>query len=440
MMDIAGRKAAGDYPGSPGTPPPDETVHRQVRVVRRTPGGRFFPLALGLVAVVSFGVLSGCGEKIKPGERELSRIQVPSAPTVVVTAVPVPDSRTLSGTVRIRETIRLAPRVMAVIDEILVREGDEVRRGQVLARLADTELAARREQAAAGLAAAEAAFRTAGAALAEAESGNELAQATLVRYEQLYADQAVTDQEMDTVRARARAAAAAVDRMKAGVEAAEAAVGQARAALREAEIWESFAVITAPEGGTVLRRNADPGSMAAPGQPLFEIARTGDYYLELPVEEGFIGKVSAGDSLPVAIPSAGLSGTVPVREVVPKVEPGSRTFIVKVALPDAWTPKLRDGLFGTAEVTVKTTEQVTVPAEALVVRGKLTGVFTVGADQVVRWRLVRTGRAGSRGVQVLAGLHPGERVVVGRINEMRDGALMGRGTSGTGPNESRKGL
>jgi RND family efflux transporter MFP subunit len=98
-----------------------------------------------------------------------------------------------------------------------------------------------------------------------------------------------------------------------------------------------------------------------------------------------------------------------VTEISPAVDSGSRTVIVKIALPPHRS--LRSGMFGRAVFAAGERQALTVPLEAVTERGQVQSVFVV-EDNVARRRLVSLGaRAGGR-YQVLAGLHAAEKVIV----------------------------
>jgi multidrug efflux pump subunit AcrA (membrane-fusion protein) len=110
-----------------------------------------------------------------------------------------------------------------------------------------------------------------------------------------------------------------------------------------------------------------------------------------------------------------------VREVVPSVDPASRTFLVKVGLEGQ---DLRPGLFVRVMVPLGKKQVIVVPEKAVVRRGELTGVYTVEAGGLVTYRLIRTGRAYPGGLEVLSGLSPGEKIITDRVDRAQDGGVL----------------
>ena len=158
-----------------------------------------------------------------------------------------------TGTVHARETAIVSAQVIGRIQQVLVREGDNVRAGQTLALLDDAALRARMEQAQAGVKAAQ-------SEQAAAQTNAELAASTLDRYKQLEAQKSVSPQEMDEVSRRAEAARpSALRQCVRRPTRREAQESGARTML-------GYTRLRAPFAGVVTARMADPGTMASPGR------------------------------------------------------------------------------------------------------------------------------------------------------------------------------
>jgi len=169
----------------------------------------------------------------------------------------------------------------------------------------------------------------------------------------------------------------------------------------------------------VAKRYVDPGDLAWPGKALLVTHEPKHLRLEAFVREGLAGRISKGLELTVVATAIGreLNGTVD--EIVPAVDPKSRSLLVKVAVPP--TEGLYPGMFGKLRLQLGTRETVLVPASALVRVGQLEMVCLESEGEgegegqcnvdVVR-RLVTTGgRFGDR-VEILSGLTGGEVLAV----------------------------
>ena len=115
-----------------------------------------------------------------------------------------------------------------------------------------------------------------------------------------------------------------------------------------------------------------------------------------------------------------------VTEIVPASDPGSRSSTVKIDLFDGkggavGQTVLRSGLFGKARFAVGQKQLIKVPQKAILQRGQLTGVFVVDPSNIVRLRLIKTGKQYADQLEVLSGLNDGDRIVVEGIEKVKEG-------------------
>jgi RND family efflux transporter MFP subunit len=344
--------------------------------------------ALSLLA----GGLGCTAEKryVPPPPETVSNVSV-----LVVQRQSVPDYLEAVGTVRAAQTSQLASQTMGVITSISVREGDRVRRGQVLAVIDDAQARAGVDRANAALAASQQEVAATGADYA-------LAGSTLKRYENLYEKKSVSPQEYDEVKTRFAAA-------EARREAAQAGKAQAQAGLTQARISYEYTRIRAPFDGVITAKAADAGTMATPGMPLLVIEDPTRFRLEATVDETDIGSVRLGQTVPVTLDAAQTELLGKVVRIVPAVDPGTRTFTVEIEFPKA--ANLRSGLFGRARFARGQRESILIPQTALLERGQLHGVYVVGSDQLASLRYVTLGKLSGTNREVLSGLENGDRVV-----------------------------
>jgi RND family efflux transporter MFP subunit len=200
---------------------------------------------------------------------------------------------------------------------------------------------------------------------------------------------------------------------------AASALESARAASDQARTIESFTMITAPFDGMVTAKMVEPGNMASPGMPLLRLEDTREFRLEVRVDESRAGQIRTGDSVAVFLGTspAPIAGTVV--EVSRAVDADARTFLVKIALPDA--RDLQSGEFGKARFVGTSRHVLTVPSSAIVRRGQLTSVFVVDSG-VARVRLVDV-----RESEVLAGLTESELVILSPPPGLTDGRRVNAG-------------
>ena len=335
-----------------------------------------------------------------------------SAPAVVrgvalslVRTEPVPNIFMVSGTVQPENTAQIAPRIMGTVESIPVIEGSVVRAGQLLARIDAAQAQEALQQAQAGARAAQQQMNV-------AQSAQSLAASTLQRYELLRTRKSVSAQEYDEVRQHLQVA-------QAQFEAAQANAAQANAAVAQAQTTVAYADVRAPFAGVITRRFVDPGAMAAPGAPLFTLESTGPLHLEVNVDESDLAWLRVGALVPVRIDGATKTAQGRVVRIYPAADAASRSFTVKISLPQL--SMLRSGLYGSAEFSRGSKDGILIPESAILHEGNLTGLYVIGADGIAQLRYVTLGQAMGDKIAVLAGLSPGETIVV---------ASQGRGLDG----------
>lgn len=304
----------------------------------------------------------------------------PPPATFTVQAEPLATVVPVSGTIVARRTAEISTRMMARITAVEVEVGDRVRAGDVLVRLGTDDVAANRLKA-------EAAVRAAQAAHDEAAR-------QAARMDTLYAADVVAQVQRDGARL--------------GLAQAESQLALAKATLQEVETAASYATITAPFDGAVLRRFADEGDVANPGMPILVVEDAGERDAVVAVPVDLAADIRKGTRVRVTT-TDGRVGAAVVRAVAAGADPMTRTVEVRATLPADWPT----GAAITALVPAGVQEGIAVPVRAVVRRGQLTGVRVLSESGVtIRW--VRLGRTLGSGedVHVLSGLEPGDRIVL----------------------------
>jgi len=187
-----------------------------------------------------------------------------------------------------------------------------------------------------------------------------------------------------------------------------------------------FARITSPIDGVVTDRRIDPGSMASPGVVLLTVEDTSGFSVETQADERLAGRVVVGMPVEVRIGAGDRSVQGKVAEVSPSVDAVTHTFFVKVAMSD---PALRTGLYAKVLFPLGSRKTLLVPAESVVAKGQLTGLYAVDEQGNISYRLVKTGKKVDEQIEILSGLSAGERIVVKGANKAKDGAVLGKVTT-----------
>lgn len=373
---------------------------------------------LAIAALALALALAACGGSAP--EQARAPQTVTGVRVVTVTAQTVPDEIEAPGTVQSATTAEIAARAMGTVQAVLVREGDAVRRGQLLVQIDDRELAARSNAAQSALDEAAAARDEVARAVAAAQAHADVAKKTYDRFTFLREQKSISPQEFDEVEAKYRAATAGLEQTQARQQQVEAMNQRAQSEARAAGAVAGYTRITSPFDGIVVRRHVDPGTMAMPGMPLLVVEQTSRYRLEATVDAASAASLHRGAKARVeldAIPGRAFDAAV--AELEAGADPGSHTVAVKVDLPRH--AAIRSGLFGRAWFARGERQALLIPRGNLVERGQLTGVYVVDAQGIARLRIVTLGRSFGEVVEILSGLSDGDRIVADPAGRELDG-------------------
>ena len=155
-----------------------------------------------------------------------------------------------------------------------------------------------------------------------------------------------------------------------------------------------------------------------PGKPLLEMEAPAHLRFETDLPESLLDHVKPGARLEVTIATLAKPLQATVAEISPVADAVSRTFLVKLDLPDE--AGLRPGQFGRVAVPAAEVKLLMVPREAVLKRGQIEAVFVV-RDGHAMLRLVKTGKLLGGRTEILSGLEPGDAVVTGDVARLTDG-------------------
>ncbi len=376
-------------------------------------------LIYGMAGMVCI-LFSGCSEKIEPGTVKPSLVRSIKAPVATAAISQESIHYEATGTVSAKNASILSSKIMGVVRAVYVKEGDRVKKDQVLVDIDPRQVKAQLLQAEAALSEARKAESAALSAQHAARASADLARATYDRYVNLMKTESASRQEYDEVSARFRQAEAALGQAQSMVEASRFRIQQAEAAVAGAGVNEKDSRLIAPFDGVISAKLADSGSLASPGTPILKLESTDVFRVDIIIPESFIQSIALSQPVSVSIPSAGsrvFEGTV--RAISPAADASSRSFMVQVALP--FDPTIRSGMFSRVTLARGNQEKLLIPASALIHQGQLTGIFLLDADWIARFRILRTGRTSGAMVEALSGIRPGDRYVVVPPPDMVDG-------------------
>ena len=314
------------------------------------------------------------------------------AAPVVETEVPVTYS--VPGSVVSDGRIEMSSRVVGFIQQLDVREGQKVLRGDLLVRIDPSDI---------------------DEAILQAEAG--------VRASREDLDDAKADVEKySKLAATGSVAAETLRKAKVRVDVAQAGLDKAQSALAAARAQKGYAAITSPVDGVVVAVTRRTGEMATAGTPLLTVESREVLLFKAFVAESKLSEINPKATVQVRIDT--LKGKVfqgRVRGIVPSGDDITRRYEINVILPA--DPALVPGMFGRADFVFGTRTALLVPRAAIVRRGGLDGVFVLDGNSA-RFRWLRTGKEIDEAVEVNAGLAAGETVLVGATDTLRDGATV----------------
>ncbi len=317
------------------------------------------------------------------------------------------------------------------------REGDSVKRGQVLAVIDPTDYSLGVSAAVAQAAAAKAVLQKAESPvrpelLEQARVALERAQDEYQRMKQLYESKSLPPNDFQKFKAVYEAARQQYEQARAGGQKEDRA--QAQAAFEQATAGENMArkhladaTLTAPVDGFVANRSIEVGDMAGAGRPVFQIVQLDPVEISVGVPETDIHLVRTGQTATIqipALPGAAFQGVVRVINVA--ADPSTRTYMVRIAVPN---PKhmLRLGMIAEARIRGDRQLDVTTLAGDAIVHDPQGAsiVFVYFPDQGrVYSRRVEVGTVYGTEVEIKTGLSGTELFVLAGQNKLRDGSTV----------------
>ena len=183
------------------------------------------------------------------------------------------------------------------------------------------------------------------------------------------------------------------------------------------------ATLVSPINGVITARNYDAGDMYAMSAPIYTVEQIVPVKLLVGVSETDYTKVKKGDSVEItadALPGQTFSGKI--RKIYPTVDPATRTFTVEVVV-DNNNSALRPGMFARAKISFGVNNNVVIP-DVAVVKQQGSGerfVYVLNADNTVTYKKVVLGRRMGAEYEVLEGLEDGAKIVTGGMIRLKDG-------------------
>ena len=341
---------------------------------------------------------------------------LPRVPVVKARASAPTSERVLPGDSHPLLEAALYARTVGYLKSRRVDIGDHVKAGELLAEISSPEVDAQLEQA-------RALQLLTRANLARDQANSAVADTELTRSRRLLARQAAPQQEFETLLARDRVA-------DANVVATEANLRVNAAEIHRLETLQSFQKVTAPFPGVITARNYDPGDLVTADSPsssreMFHLVRTDTLRVFANVPQTFSTDFKVGDKAVVyrrEDPKRTFSGTI--TRTADALDLSTRTLLTEVQVPNP-DGALRPGMYLQVKfIFERRVPTVLIPAAALTTRSEGPRLAVLDARNRVHYRTVELGRDFGMESEVLAGLDPGETVVVNPSDDLSDGTVV----------------
>ncbi|MCW8831881.1 MAG: efflux RND transporter periplasmic adaptor subunit, partial [Colwellia sp.] len=299
--------------------------------------------------------------------------------TVVATTKVIHEP--IAASVEAKHATIISSRLLARIDEVDIRAGDVVKKGDVLIKLEQHDLHSQVLQAKQNVKAMKARHK-------EAKQNYE-------RATELFKTKLVSEFE--------------VDRNRADYQSISAELTSAEQVLSQAKTTLSYATLIAPIDGRVVDRFAEPGDTAQPGAKLLSLYNPLSLRVEAQVREKLALTLSRGQSIDIELPTVNKTITGEVEEIVPAANTGSRSFLIKARIK--LNDNLLPGMYARMLIPAGERTTLSIPQDRIAQVGQLDFVWLAVNGDIQR-RFIRLGKKEPNNmVMVISGLNVGDEIM-----------------------------
>ena len=353
-----------------------------------------------VILTLLIACLGGCGSKESTSLEKPSKAPAQLSeemPVEVVEVVPRAISFNLSavGSLKTPEHVTISPKRAGIINKILVREGDQVKKGQVLVQLDDTDALLQLERAEAGVKSVEASIET--------------NRSTLSRFQKLLASNVIPQQTYDDIHLKVKLDEARLDLSKAEMK-------LARQNLLDHQI-------VSPIEGIVNLKIASLGEHVnvAPKDEILNVVQMDPLDLEFYLPENWAGKIRLGGKINFTVKAFSEENfSATLRFISPTADPSTRNVRMKASVQNT-SHRLKPGFF--AEVMIQTdthSNALVIPESALFNQEGKPFAFVL-QNKTAHRREVETGQRLKGGVEILKGIQKGDQVVTAGHEQLSEG-------------------
>lgn len=391
-------------------------------------------ISLVLATGVMLPVLAGMAAcKAGTGSRDSSAAAIPTAKVAAAARGNIAHFLSLAGQFQAYQVVDIHPKVTGFMTKINVDIGDKVHQGETLAVLEVPELQAQLQGTKFALKRAQDDLVAALHEVNRAQATHKALHLEYVRLLQASKDQPglIAQQELDDAQGKDLSSEARVDAALASAEAAQQHVEVAHADNNRVQAINDYTRVVAPLDGVIVWRYADTGALIQSGTnsnsqdvPIVRLAQSGLLRLRLPIPEDDVRYIHMGDPIQVRVDAIGRSFTGKVVRFTRSVNFETRTMETEIDVENQ-DLSIAPGMYANAQLALaQSNNVVTIPVEALVLRGNQNVVYVLGPDNRVHVRNVEVGLRGNRLAEIKSGVQPGERVILGAQEKYAEGELV----------------
>lgn len=355
---------------------------------------------------------------------------IPAARVTVAHRGDISQVLTLAGQFQPYQVVDVHPKVSGYMRKIGVDIGDIVKQGQTLAVLEVPELNAQLQQTVYQVDQSREEIAREQHEIDRAEAQHQALHEQYVRLQQASEGHPglIAQQELDNAQATDLSAEAQVDAAKAAMAAATQHFGAAQADNRRVQALHDYTNVIAPIAGVVVWRYADTGALIQGGTnsnnqdlPIVRLSQSALLRLRLPVPEDDVRYVHDGDPVTVRIDAVNRSLIGKVVRFTRDINFDTRTMETEIDIENK-DLSIAPGMYANTMLRLAHVENViTVPVEALVIKGRDQVVYVLDDTNHVHIRSVQVGLEGSKLAEIKNGLRPGERVILGSQKKYQEG-------------------
>jgi RND family efflux transporter MFP subunit len=415
------------------------------RTATRPASGRALTAAALCAAAVTALTLGACRSHDDSGDARAASI--PAARVAVAQRGNISHVLTLAGQFQPYQAVDVHPKVSGYMRKINVDIGDIVHEGQTLATLEVPELKAELNQTVFQVDQSKEEITRAQHEINRAEAQHKALHEEYVRLQQASEGHPglIAQQELDNAQAADMSAEAQVDSAKATMAAAKQHLGSAQSDNQRVQALHNYTNVVAPIAGVVVWRYADTGALIQGGTnsnsqdlPIVRLSQSTLLRLRLPVPEDDVRYVHDGDQVTVRVDAINRALTGKVVRFTRDVNSETRTMQTEVDV-DNKDLSIAPGMYANAMLRLAHLDNVvTIPVEALVIKGQDHVVYALDDTNHVHVRTVQIGIEGSKLAEVRSGLQPGDRVILGGQERYQEGEAVSPAVAQTPASETEQ--